>query len=297
MISRGAGKIVNICSVQTALARPGIAPYTATKGAVANLTKGMATDWARHGLQCNGLAPGYFDTPLNAALVKDAEFSEWLAKRTPAGALGQGRGTGRRLRLPLVGSVILRQRHDHLCRWRHNRVTVTGQTGHHPAPDSFGRSARIALSGDDMDIFHVGRQAWSQTRAIPVKQHWIALEARGFKLGDQMRVGRGMDHDAEIMRAVNENRMVVLPDFKRCMSAHAQRLQQSALDMAQQAEPQAQRIECPFYTPALIEPGKAAPVPVECREHKTGCPATEPGKPRASPQSVHPHRRNRCRCS
>jgi len=89
MIRRGAGKIVNICSVQTALARPGIAPYTATKGAVANLTKGMATDWAKHGLQCNGLAPGYFDTPLNAALVNDPEFSAWLAKRTPAGRWGK----------------------------------------------------------------------------------------------------------------------------------------------------------------------------------------------------------------
>lgn len=88
MISRGSGKIVNICSVQTALARPGIAPYTATKGAVANLTKGMATDWAKHGLQCNGLAPGYFDTPLNKALVEDPEFSAWLAKRTPAGRWG-----------------------------------------------------------------------------------------------------------------------------------------------------------------------------------------------------------------
>ena len=88
MIKRGEGKIVNICSVQTALARPGIAPYTATKGAVANLTKGMATDWAKHGLQCNGLAPGYFDTPLNKALVEDPEFTEWLAKRTPAGRWG-----------------------------------------------------------------------------------------------------------------------------------------------------------------------------------------------------------------
>lgn len=88
MIARGAGKIVNIASVQTALARPGIAPYTATKGAVANLTKGMATDWAKYGLQCNGLAPGYFDTPLNAALVADPEFSAWLAKRTPAGRWG-----------------------------------------------------------------------------------------------------------------------------------------------------------------------------------------------------------------
>lgn len=89
MIARGYGKIVNICSVQTALARPGIAPYTATKGAVANLTKGMATDWAKYGLQCNGLAPGYFDTPLNAALVNDPEFSDWLAKRTPAGRWGK----------------------------------------------------------------------------------------------------------------------------------------------------------------------------------------------------------------
>ncbi len=88
MIARGAGKIINIASVQSALARPSIAPYTATKGAVTNLTKGMATDWARHGLQCNAIAPGYFDTPLNKALVDDPTFSEWLAKRTPAGRWG-----------------------------------------------------------------------------------------------------------------------------------------------------------------------------------------------------------------
>lgn len=89
MIGRGQGKIVNIASVQTSLARPGIAPYTATKGAVGNLTKGMATDWAQYGLQCNALAPGYFDTPLNAALVADPEFSAWLEKRTPAGRWGK----------------------------------------------------------------------------------------------------------------------------------------------------------------------------------------------------------------
>lgn len=88
MIKRGAGKIINIASVQTALARPGIAPYTATKGAVGNLTKGMATDWAKHGLQCNAIAPGYYDTPLNAALVADPEFTAWLEKRTPAGRWG-----------------------------------------------------------------------------------------------------------------------------------------------------------------------------------------------------------------
>lgn len=89
MIARSTGKIINIASVQSALARPGIAPYTATKGAVTNLTKGMATDWAKHGLNCNAIAPGYFDTPLNAALVADPEFTTWLEKRTPAGRWGQ----------------------------------------------------------------------------------------------------------------------------------------------------------------------------------------------------------------
>lgn len=88
MIQRGGGKIINIASVQTQLARPGIAPYTASKGAVANLTKGMATDWAQYGLNINAIAPGYFDTPLNAALVADKEFSAWLAKRTPQGRWG-----------------------------------------------------------------------------------------------------------------------------------------------------------------------------------------------------------------
>lgn len=89
MIGRGRGKIINIGSVQCELARPGIAPYTASKGAVRNLTRGMCADWARHGLQVNAIAPGYFDTPLNKALVEDPVFDEWLRKRTPAGRWGR----------------------------------------------------------------------------------------------------------------------------------------------------------------------------------------------------------------
>jgi len=88
MIPRGSGKIINIASVQAELARPGIAPYTATKGAIRNLTRGMCTDWAKYGLQINAIAPGYFKTPLNQALVDDTEFSSWLEKRTPAGRWG-----------------------------------------------------------------------------------------------------------------------------------------------------------------------------------------------------------------
>jgi gluconate 5-dehydrogenase len=83
MIGRRRGKIINVCSVQSELGRPNIAPYTASKGAVKMLTKGMAIDWGPHGIQVNGLGPGYFRTELNDALVKNAEFNAWLVNRTP----------------------------------------------------------------------------------------------------------------------------------------------------------------------------------------------------------------------
>lgn len=89
MIPRGRGRIINVCSVQSELGRPGIAPYTASKGAVKMLTKGMAIDWGPHGLNVNGIGPGYFATELNAALVKDEQFSSWLVGRTPSGRWGQ----------------------------------------------------------------------------------------------------------------------------------------------------------------------------------------------------------------
>lgn len=88
MIPRKKGKIINICSVQSELGRPNIAPYTASKGAVKMLTKGMAIDWGKHGIQVNGLGPGYFKTELNKALVEDEKFSAWLTGRTPLGRWG-----------------------------------------------------------------------------------------------------------------------------------------------------------------------------------------------------------------
>lgn len=89
MIPRGRGKIINICSVQSELGRPSIAPYTATKGAVKMLTKGMAIDWGKYGLQVNGIGPGYFKTELNRALVDDKAFSDWLIARTPSRRWGE----------------------------------------------------------------------------------------------------------------------------------------------------------------------------------------------------------------
>lgn len=89
MIARGRGKIINIASLMSEAARYSVAPYTAAKGAVKQLTKGMCTDWARHGLQINAIGPGYFATPLNQALVDNEEFNAWLEKRTPAGRWGR----------------------------------------------------------------------------------------------------------------------------------------------------------------------------------------------------------------
>lgn len=88
MIDRKRGKIINVCSVQSELGRPGIAPYAATKGAVKMLTKGMAIDLGKHGIQVNGLGPGYFKTELTQALVADEAFTAWLSGRTPAGRWG-----------------------------------------------------------------------------------------------------------------------------------------------------------------------------------------------------------------
>ena len=89
MIARGGGKIINICSVMIEVSRPTIANYAAAKGGLKMLTRAMAVEWARHGLQCNGIAPGYFVTELNKPLVENVEFNRWICGRTPAGRWGQ----------------------------------------------------------------------------------------------------------------------------------------------------------------------------------------------------------------
>jgi gluconate 5-dehydrogenase len=84
MIPRGAGKIINIASVQSDLARPTIAPYTAAKGALRNLTRAMTAEWAASGLQINAIAPGYIHTEMTQSLVDDTVFNDWILGRTPA---------------------------------------------------------------------------------------------------------------------------------------------------------------------------------------------------------------------
>ena len=88
MIIRGRGKIINIASVQSELARPTIAAYTTAKGGLRNLTRAMAAEWAAAGLQINALAPGYIHTEMTQHLVDDQAFNAWVLGRTPAGRWG-----------------------------------------------------------------------------------------------------------------------------------------------------------------------------------------------------------------
>ena len=88
MIANRRGKIVHIASLMSEMARPSVVPYTAAKGGVRQLTRGMAVELAPHNIQVNAIAPGYFATEMNRALLDNAEFTSWVNKRTPAGRWG-----------------------------------------------------------------------------------------------------------------------------------------------------------------------------------------------------------------
>jgi gluconate 5-dehydrogenase len=98
MVERRRGKIVNIASLTSEVARPTIAPYAAAKGAVKQLTKAMCVEWASSNIQVNGIGPGYFLTPLNKALIENPAFDGWVKSRTPTGRWGDPK--------ELVGAAI-----------------------------------------------------------------------------------------------------------------------------------------------------------------------------------------------
>ena len=90
MVARNSGgKIINIGSLTSEAARPTVAPYTAAKGGIKLLTKSMAAEWAVHNIQSNGIGPGYILTDMNAALVDNAEFNQWVCNSNPSGRWGK----------------------------------------------------------------------------------------------------------------------------------------------------------------------------------------------------------------
>ncbi|MEI4485108.1 SDR family oxidoreductase [Frigidibacter sp. MR17.14] len=83
MAARGRGKIINIGSLTSELARATVAPYTVAKGGIKMLTKAMAAEWGEKGIQSNAIGPGYMVTDMNEALLSNPEFDGWVKGRTP----------------------------------------------------------------------------------------------------------------------------------------------------------------------------------------------------------------------
>ncbi|KXF78141.1 gluconate 5-dehydrogenase [Paramesorhizobium deserti] len=89
MMTRGQGKIINIGSLTSELARATVAPYTVAKGGIKMLTKAMAAEWGEHGIQANAIGPGYMVTDMNEALISNPQFDSWVKTRTPARRWGR----------------------------------------------------------------------------------------------------------------------------------------------------------------------------------------------------------------
>lgn len=89
MVERKRGKIINICSMMSELGRDSVGAYAAAKGGLKMLTRNMATEWARHNVQVNGIGPGYFATEQTAPIRVDGHpFNDFIVSRTPAGRWG-----------------------------------------------------------------------------------------------------------------------------------------------------------------------------------------------------------------
>ena len=128
MIARRQGKIITVCSVMSELARETVGVYSATKGGLKMLTRGMCADWARFNIQANAIGPGYFRTELNEPLCDEPDVRRVAAQarpRRPLGRAGRARGRGR---LPRLARVGLRERPDPVRRRRHDCGCLTSSS-------------------------------------------------------------------------------------------------------------------------------------------------------------------------
>lgn len=83
------GKVINLCSLMSEIARPTVSPYASTKGAVRQFTRALATEWAADNIQVNGIAPGFIATDMNIPLMEDEELNGYIMRHTPAKRWGK----------------------------------------------------------------------------------------------------------------------------------------------------------------------------------------------------------------
>ena len=121
MIARKRGKIIHIASLMSELARPTVVPYTAAKGGVRQLTRGMAVELAPHGIQVNAIAPGYFATEMNRALIDNDGLQRLGVQAHAGGALGRADGARGPGRVPRLVRRRLHDRPDRDHGWRNER--------------------------------------------------------------------------------------------------------------------------------------------------------------------------------
>lgn len=81
--------MINLCSLMSEIARPTVSPYASTKGAVRQFTRALATEWAEHNIQVNGIAPGFIATDMNIPLMEDKELNDYIMRHTPAKRWGK----------------------------------------------------------------------------------------------------------------------------------------------------------------------------------------------------------------
>ncbi|BFL37211.1 gluconate 5-dehydrogenase [Holdemania massiliensis] len=90
MIKKGHGKIINICSMMSELGRETVSAYAAAKGGLKMLTKNIASEYGEYNIQCNGIGPGYIETPQTAPLRVDGHpFNSFIISKTPAARWGK----------------------------------------------------------------------------------------------------------------------------------------------------------------------------------------------------------------
>ena len=144
MLEQGKGSLINTTSVNGIVAEPFLTVYAASKGAIVMLSKGIALDYAKKGIRCNAIAPGWVDTPVNYAHAEMLgglqHVYDTIDSFQPIGRPGEPRGDRQLRPVPRLGRGVVRHRHGAGGRRRHDgAVRAAG-----PRPG--GRPTRAAVA-------------------------------------------------------------------------------------------------------------------------------------------------------